>query len=545
MNGTEGQTTRPGRRLRVIRWRRPSITLSLAISLACVGVGSGVQPALGSALCVAHDDPACFPGIQGAIDAASDGDTITIGPGTFGGGITIDKSVELVGAGRHATIIDGGGPVITIGTLFAATEPTVSVARVTVTGGLTESSPYPFPVTEGGGIWIPPGEDFSTGATVTITGSLITGNRVAPTMTDPDPSCGPLGCAFANGGGISNSGTLTITGTKISDNAVGPSVAHEAAGGGVRNHGAGTLTMRRSFVTDNRVIANAPNGVYAIAGGISDLGVLTIEDSVVSGNSVTVDAAISGEATAFTGGIELNDVASARITRTIVRDNRVEVTNADGPAFAGSGGISSSPDVFLRLRDSIVARNHVSASVGVPGAGATAYAGGIEIQGNTKVTGSRFIDNEVEVFVPDGEAISVGGGIFAWAFTNAIVSDSVVRGNSVSAASSSAFAVAAGGGVFNAGDLTLLRTFVSANVASAGGVGLAQGGGVWNGVVTVRPDFPSDVHLKLIGSGVTGNTLTGSGPEIGLEGAGIFSDRPITLGATVVAGNQPDQCFGC
>jgi hypothetical protein len=37
--------------------------------------------------------------MQGALDAAQDGDTIAIGPGTFAGGITIVESVQLDGAG--------------------------------------------------------------------------------------------------------------------------------------------------------------------------------------------------------------------------------------------------------------------------------------------------------------------------------------------------------------------------------------------------------------------------------------------------------------
>ena len=521
---------------------RRSFASAGIVSLFVAGIGATAPPAVAATLCVAIAEPACFTSIQTAVDAASHGDTITIAAGTFDGGITIDKSVDLVGAGPQATIIHGGGPVVTIGTLFAATEPTVSIARVTVTGGVTNTSPYPFPVTEGGGIWIPPGEDFSTGATVGITDSLITANLVAPALADPDPGCGPLGCAFATGGGIDNSGTLTITATEITDNVVGPSVAHEVAGGGIRN--GGTLTMLRSSVTGNRAIADAPNGSYAIAGGISDQGDLTIEDSVVSGNSVSVDAEIPGEATAFTGGIELTNDASATITGTVVRDNHVEVTNADGPAFAGVGGISTSPGVSLRLRDSTVARNHVSARITAPGADVTAYAGGLEIQGHVKVTGSRFIANEVDAFVPDGVAVSAGGGLFAWAFTQATVTDSVVRGNVVRSTSSNGFAQAAGGGVLNAGDLMLLRTLVRANVASAGGFGQAQGGGVWNGVVSL-PDFPGDVHLRVIGSKVTDNRLTGDGGEIGLEGAGIFTDSPITLTGSVVARNHPDQCFGC
>ena len=52
-----------------------------------------------------------------ALVAARDGDTIRIGPGVYTGGLTITTSVTLVGSGKGTTVIRGGGPVLTIGTL--------------------------------------------------------------------------------------------------------------------------------------------------------------------------------------------------------------------------------------------------------------------------------------------------------------------------------------------------------------------------------------------------------------------------------------------
>ena len=48
--------------------------------------------------------------------------------------------MNIVGAGAHNTIINGGGPVLTIGAFNASTEPTVSISGVTITGGVTHSS---------------------------------------------------------------------------------------------------------------------------------------------------------------------------------------------------------------------------------------------------------------------------------------------------------------------------------------------------------------------------------------------------------------------
>jgi hypothetical protein len=161
-----------------------------------------------------------FRQVSAAVAAASPGDTISVARGTYNGGFTIDKSLRLVGAGSEATIIEGGGPVVTIGTFGAASEPNVSISGVMINGGITNSSPESTPfvgqegvLALGGGIEIPPNADFSGGATVTIANSVITGNQAAPsTAIDSGLPCPPdvtitcingdLPFAQAGGGGI-------------------------------------------------------------------------------------------------------------------------------------------------------------------------------------------------------------------------------------------------------------------------------------------------------------------------------------------------------
>src|SRR5215210_2676302 len=60
------------------------------IVLAIVPAASGASAA--NERCVGV--PPCFATRQEAVDAAHAGDVIRIGPGTFAGGVTIDKSVE-------------------------------------------------------------------------------------------------------------------------------------------------------------------------------------------------------------------------------------------------------------------------------------------------------------------------------------------------------------------------------------------------------------------------------------------------------------------
>ena len=127
-----------------------SLRALAAVVAAGAAVAVGAGQAAAATLCVGAKT-GCFPQLQAAIDAAADGDTIAVAPGTYAGGITIDKSIRLQGAGAGATVITGGGPVLTI---FRATAPdglSVAIDGVTITGGVNDIQPDP-EVTFGGGI---------------------------------------------------------------------------------------------------------------------------------------------------------------------------------------------------------------------------------------------------------------------------------------------------------------------------------------------------------------------------------------------------------
>jgi parallel beta-helix repeat protein len=51
----------------------------------------------------------CYPKIAEAVKAASSGDTVLVGPGTYHEDVVIAKSLSLLGADRHSTIIDAKG----------------------------------------------------------------------------------------------------------------------------------------------------------------------------------------------------------------------------------------------------------------------------------------------------------------------------------------------------------------------------------------------------------------------------------------------------
>ncbi len=53
--------------------------------------------------------PKQYSTIQATIDAAKEGDTIKVAPGTYGENLVVDKSVSIVGEKKETTIIDGSG----------------------------------------------------------------------------------------------------------------------------------------------------------------------------------------------------------------------------------------------------------------------------------------------------------------------------------------------------------------------------------------------------------------------------------------------------
>ena len=87
----------------------------------------------GATWCLAREMqvPAEYPTIQAAIEAAQDGDTILIAPGTYRENLAVAKNITLVGADRDTVILDGGGSdVVTV-----ASGGALVLKSLTVTNG--------------------------------------------------------------------------------------------------------------------------------------------------------------------------------------------------------------------------------------------------------------------------------------------------------------------------------------------------------------------------------------------------------------------------
>jgi hypothetical protein len=505
----------------------------VALALAVIASAGATRAGAGS-LCVGSK-PGCYATIQAALDAAPDGATIKLLAGTFTGGLTIQKDVRLSGAGAGSTVISGGGPVVTVGAAGVAAELTVSISGVTITGGINTAG-----LALGGGVYVPASSG-GLAATVTISDSVITGNRAAPSAVGP--GCGDHPFAGASGGGIDNAGTMTLTNVSVTANQATSDLASDAEGGGITNEFGAILTVRHSIVSGNLARVTTPNGRFAEGGGIFTRkgSTLTVEDSRVDANTVDYTTSVpsndhcSGFAQA--GGIKIggDETTNVTIHDSSVSQNTVTATSPTVDVIAFAGGIDN--DGTLALDESTLDGNRVTAT----GTDASVDGGAIEIEGPTTIADTRLTGNAVTATALTGTALAQGGAILTAADQLVTLSESIVSGNLANSTSSTQAASVEGAGILNAGLLELRGTQVSENLGSAtGSSGTAQGGGIWNSQL---PDGPP-VQLTLRDSSVTRNALSAS-PGSVIQGGGLYTTFPVTLTSSAITKNTPDDCFGC
>lgn len=335
--------------------------------------------------------------IRGALSAAHDGDTISVGPGTYDGGFTIHASVRLEGAGKHSTTISGSG---------SGGGSVVSVAR---------------------------------GAVVTIGDVMITGG---------------IASASLHGGGIDNDGTLKLRESIVRDNQAGFGIFGGEGGGIYNDHG--QLKVIESSVEDN----TAQNG-----GGIdNDGGTLAVVDSVIKGNEASPKAAgFNGDG--FGGGILNNGTLLVR--RTAI------VGNSADEDFAFGGGVYNGGSATL-IKSQVSGNAAVAPTFEAAGAGL--FNVGMMTLRNTPVS-----DNH-----EDTGGRGEGAGIFAFGQSTLLV-NSPVTGNTIDGD------FAFGGGISSGGRLTLIKSPVTANAATA--FIDADGGGIFN-----TPGFVTRIDSPVVGN---------------------------------------------
>jgi hypothetical protein len=263
-----------------------------------------------------------FSNIQDAIDAAAPGDTISLAGETFTESFTVDKSLNVEGAGSENTIIQAASaPGIASSRVVTITENTiVNISDITIRYGVAY-------VGRGGGGIINQG-------TVTISDSTIKSNT-------------------ANyGGGITNGRLMTITNCIIDDNfasywggglfldnssnnqpdetvitiqesIISNNMTEESAsdngGGGLFSYNSTANIYNTSFIN------NTVNGVNDGGGGlfISYRSIATIKDSLIAGNAADKGGGIKSE---FESQLTINN---SEITNNIARQQGGGIYNEE------------------------------------------------------------------------------------------------------------------------------------------------------------------------------------------------------------------------
>ena len=320
-------------------------------------------------------DPNCINGTGGptdpfcqiaeAVNAASDGDTIHIEPGTYFENLTLNKSLTFIGTqGQAVTVLNGSN----LGTVVHVDSgATVNFSHVTVTNGSA--------VDHGGGIHV------KSDSCPTLTNCSVNANRTAASPG-----------AFYYGGGVYGApgSSLTLNETQIFDNRGG-------CGGGISSHG--DLAMDRCTVTDNHTTV-----ILSYGGGLDLRGTSTIANSTIAYNGTSSSYEVCG------GGIcNLGDLF---LTNSLVNENA---------SFSlGGGGISNLAGASATLLNCTITENHGD----IEGGGLNAGFGGFNLQNCVVAENTAFQDNGPDCF---GTIESLGHNLIG--DTNDCVIDGDETGN--------------------------------------------------------------------------------------------------------------------
>lgn len=233
--------------------------IALVFIIGLAGIGVGNVKAATITVCPSGCD---YTSIQAAVNAASSGNTISIGAGTYDEQVVVNKGLTLVGAGA-TTIIQpsqttangfqlfnrlNGGPANSAAIIVTDTTETVVIQSLKVDGSLVSSTPSGarfmgvlyrgtpgqinsvevngIAVAEGNGIYL---SGYGSPVAVSVSSSTITNyNKNGVTANNPGltatisnnaiTGAGPTGSIAQNGIQIGFGAAGTVSGNTVSDN---------------------------------------------------------------------------------------------------------------------------------------------------------------------------------------------------------------------------------------------------------------------------------------------------------------------------------------
>ena len=326
-----------------------------------------------------------FPLIQDAIGAASGGDTVLVGPGTYLENLNLNGKAITVrsSAGAAATVVDCGG-VFHVVSLFTGETAATTVQGFTLTNGSSidgggilcvQSSPRILDcvitgnvaLNDGGGIHCFDASPLIEGCTVTGNSCGFQGGGISavagsqPTIRD----CTVTGNSTAFGGGIaSNLAAPAVVDCLIADNDAGsdgggiqalggsPTVSRTTIAGNAAGFGAGLNAVSGTDVTLTDCVLRGNEAQFSGGGVSAGSSTVTLVNCVVAGN----------EAGGFGGGVYHTDTTATLLGCT-VRGNVSGLPGGGLYAFDLPGAAVTNSIVWANAPDQLAAGAGVGLAV--------------------------------------------------------------------------------------------------------------------------------------------------------------------------------------
>ena len=289
--------------------------------------------------------------------------------------------------------------------------------------------------------------------------------------------------------------------------------ARDESGGGLRFGSDGSLTLNESLVSGNSTLGptGGGGGLYSPSGSVS------LNNSSVSGNSTL------GETRGYGGGIFTSSGSVSLVNSSVNENNTAGRTSQGGGIFTRTGSVSltnsalsdngtrsaSGGGIFTEAGDVSLTSSTLSRNIANRGSG-----GGIVSQsGAVSLINSTVSENGTL-----GGSFNRGGGIFISSGSVSLL-NSVVNENFTTGSRSHGGGISAGG-FGNFGSVSLVNSTVSGNSTADPN---SNGGGIYtftnlDGVTTT-----------IINSTISGNTTNGVGGGIAnAEGLTVIENSTIT-----------------